>query len=288
MIKRKKTSIGIYIALAVVVTLVILFLRTDFYVSICLVLIAALLVFVFSNDFKKFREGNELGSNTIITLVATMVGVYLAVSIANNESVRAEQQRKAEELETQQQIKKDEARALSDKQISILKAIQNDFYLANQSLEDYDRGFLSTHYYPKEGKPLKEKNSKIISEPNLLGEYLKQDLILTAISQKIINDFLSVYRNASDAYKSINEDELKTPEDFRLRKDMAIMYTQMFMWLIDLQIAIMKGEKNDEQISERQIEIRFWSSNFITDLQKKYPNKFARIKLTPPDSMPKR
>lgn len=290
MVKQKRTMIGVYIVLAAVLTLVIIFIKPDIYTSICLVLIAALLIFVLSDDFKSLRESNELASNAIVTLVATLVGVYLAVSIANSESAKAEQNRKTDEAQAEQKRKDDEAKSLLDKRIAILKAIENDFYLSRQGLEDYDRGYLSIQYKETVGVPLKAKDSKIVSEPDLFGEYLKQDLILIVIYPKIINDFLSLYRNASNSYKEINKNELKTIEDFRLQKELAIMYTQMFVWFIDLQISIMQGQVTDEQIKARQLEIRRWSNSFIIELQMKYPNKFGGIKIPPPDSksIPKR
>jgi|GEM_PF-6148662 len=242
------------------------------FISASIVIIVTILAFSFLPNFKEFRENYSVGSNALLTFAATLVGVYLAVSYAIAQEAKKEITRKEEE-----KIQ------LREKHINILKAIKNDFYLAHQSIEDTDRGPLPMMKL-EEGKPFKNADQKLVTPPSLFSEYLKQDYILTLIDDRFINDFLSLHRNALNAYLDINKMELKTVKNFRLKKEVATVYTQMFMWYVDMQISAMRGELNDEEISKRMFEYRQWHNESLRDLGKRYQEDTVVSSIPPPNS----
>ncbi|MBQ4838107.1 MULTISPECIES: hypothetical protein [Pseudoalteromonas] len=136
------------------------------YLITTVILIACCSVF-FIPKFKQFTKNNELASNFVLTLVATLVGVLLAIAISNYDEDERERRDLIKLLYA--------AKAVASESLDYSHAVM-DYYKSNEAGEE-----------TKESKARFFKNNPL-PYPDYLDALMSQQLFIKNLSQESLTE----------------------------------------------------------------------------------------------------
>jgi hypothetical protein len=205
----------------------------DRYTAIAISFIVLMIALSIMPQLKKIRKTHSDTFNFLSSLITSLVGVYLGVSIANSH---------------QQYIE-------NKKQIRILNILKDEI---SQSVANVKISYMDLKSYMKLKDTLDPLNSKTIMKishyrcPSLIDFYFQQESFLSNIDPALISHFISFHeemkKNSSLAQEMLGK---KTLENLLFNANIYIKYSNAFCSLINTQIDIISNNLNNHEIYMR-------------------------------------
>jgi hypothetical protein len=223
--------------------------NVDSFTCVAITLLVMLVFFCYMPAFENIRSAKyEVGTNSLITIIATITGIYVGL-YANNVS----------------QTEKDK-----DRCISVLTAAKMDIKKSYDDLKTNVFGILEKR---KETDTVGTdiENQINLDVPYLMSDYLKQDFMLSQINPVLMYWFLGAVKKTISAY-SVMFTNTPNIRHFKFKFEFVNIYTVTLLKFIDLEVEYIKSQKSDDELSIDVNKIMEDVNDQVKWVTEKYPD----------------
>lgn len=237
---KKITSISLILELIAVgwaIYLLMSFFKLDLYKNLSIVIISLLSIVLFDPSYKKIKNIDAISLGFVVGLFTTVVGVYLGVSLANDQQ---------EEKET-------------DRLIKIIQILQDDIDANNFSVREVANYFDSS-FHNMDTIPIKSKTLKLMlsefTKPTYLDFYFGQESFVSALAPNILFSCVQMKQMINQS-----ADTIKSYKDYirlgnlKFYSNMYIRCSSTLSLILALQVEILEKDISQDVARERLIKI---------------------------------